>query len=86
MSRYQLQKAIYTYLKLPEAERRVLDGPALRQQFDLTDAEAEAFVQTDIVALTRLGVHPVLLNSYVRGRHIPREVYRAALEATARRD
>lgn len=83
MSSYQLQKAIYTYLNTPESERGALDGPLLREQFELSDAEADAFYQTDIVALTRLGVHPVLLNSYVRGRRIPRDAYRAALQATA---
>jgi hypothetical protein len=83
VSLYQLHKAIYTYLNTPEAERDVLDGPALRERFELTDEEAEAFRQTDIVALTRLGLHPVLLNSYVRGRRIPRDAYRAALQATA---
>jgi hypothetical protein len=83
LSLYQLHKAIYTYLNTPEGERDLLDGPALREQFELTDSEVEAFRQTDIVALTRLGVHPVLLNSYVRGRRIPRDAYRAALQATA---
>lgn len=84
MSLYQLHKAIYTYLNLPESERAALDGPALEGRFELTEEEAAAFRGTDIVALTRLGVHPVLLNSYVRGRQIPRDAYRAALRATAK--
>ena len=82
MSLYQLHKAIYTYLNTPEADRSALDGPELRERFELTDEEAGAFAQTDIVALTRLGVHPVLLNSYSRARHMPRDAYRAALRAT----
>jgi hypothetical protein len=83
LSLYQLHKAIYVYLNTPEGERDALDGPALRERFELTDEEAEAFRWTDIVALTRLGLHPVLLNSYVRGRRIPRDTYRAALQETA---
>jgi hypothetical protein len=83
VSLYQLHKAIYTYLHTPASERASFDGPALRERFELTDAEAAAFQGTDIVALTRLGVHPVLLNSYARARRIPRDAYLAALRATA---
>ena len=86
MSLYQLHKAIYTYLNTPETERDVLDGPTLRERFELTDEESDAFLRTDIVALTRLGLHPVLLNSYVRSRRVPRDAYRAALQATAKTD
>ncbi len=83
MTLYQLHKAIYTFLNAPEGERGELDGPALRERFELSDDEAAAFIATDIVGLTRLGVHPVLLNSYSRGRQMPRDAYRAALRATA---
>ncbi len=82
MSLYQLHKAIYTYLNTTEAERPTLDGPTLTKQFDLSGDEAAAFRATDIAALSRLGVHPVLLNGYSRARLIPRDAYRAALRAT----
>jgi hypothetical protein len=81
MSLYQLHKAIYAYLNTPDAERPSLDGEKLRAAFDVTDAEAAAFRAADITALARLGVHPVLLNSYSRARQIPRDAYRAALRA-----
>ena len=83
MSLYQLHKAIYTYLNTPNDERPTLDEGVLRARFDLTDAEAAAFREADIVTLSRLGVHPVLLNSYSRARQIPRDAYRAALRAAA---
>jgi len=82
MSLYQLHKAIYTYLNAAEEERGTLDGGTLHEQFVLTAEEAAAFVGADITALGRLGVHPVLLNSYARARRIPRDAYRAALRAT----
>ncbi len=83
MSLYQLHKAIYAYLNTPDQERFAPDGDALRERFELTDAEAAAFRDADIVALSRLGVHPVLLNSYSRARQVPRGAYRAALRAAA---
>jgi len=84
VSLYQLHKAIYTYLNTPDADRPSLDGEEkLRAAFDLTDTEAAAFRDADIAALSRLGVHPVLLNSYSRARQIPRDAYRAALQAAA---
>lgn len=82
MSLYQLHKAMYTYLHGDAAERAALDSTALRDRFDLTDGETAAFQGADIAALVRLGVHPVLLNSYSRARLVPRDQYRAALRAT----
>jgi len=83
MSLYQLHKAIYGYLNAPPGGGDRFDGSLLREQFELSDTEATAFAATDIAALSRLGVHPVLLNSYSRARQIPRDAYRAALRAAA---
>jgi hypothetical protein len=54
----------------------------LLARYELSEAEVEAILQADVGALYRLGVHPVLLNSYARAR-VPRDRYRAALAALA---
>ena len=81
MSLYQLQKAIYEYLN-PKGTADVpsLDRASLEARYDLTPDEVVAVVDADVAALHRLGVHPVLLNSYARAR-VPREQYRATLAA-----
>jgi hypothetical protein len=79
MRAYTLQKAIYDYLNpkgRPDAP--ALDAEALRARYGLDEAETAALVEGDVAALYRLGVHPVLLNSYARAR-VPRDRYRAAL-------
>lgn len=79
MTAYGLQKAIYEYLNAkgrPDAP--ALDPEALRARYELSEAELRALCEADVAALYRLGVHPVLLNSYARAR-VPRDRYRAAL-------
>jgi hypothetical protein len=78
MSLYQLHSAIYRYLNPREGAPVPLDRDAVRQRFELTDREADAFVDADVPELYRLGVHPVLLNSFARARMNPAE-YRAIL-------
>jgi hypothetical protein len=81
---YALQRAIYDFLNpkgmvgtVPDLER-----DALRSRYGLEGAELEAVVAADIAALYRLGVHPVLLNSFARAR-VSRDRYRAALAELA---
>jgi hypothetical protein len=79
MTAYGLQKAIYDYLNAkgrPGAP--ALDPGDLRPRYELSEPELRALVEADVAALYRLGVHPVLLNSYARAR-VPRDRYRAAL-------
>jgi hypothetical protein len=74
-----LQRAIYDYLNprgRPGAP--ALDADELRAHYELTEAELRAVLESDVAALYRLGVHPVLLNGYCRAR-VPRERYRAAM-------
>jgi hypothetical protein len=79
VSLYQLQKAIYQYLN-PKKQGGApgLTPDELRDRYALTEVEAQALLDADVRALHRLGVHPVLLNSYARAR-VPREQYRAIL-------
>jgi hypothetical protein len=79
VSTYALQRAIYDYLN-PRGRpgALALDPQELRARYDLTEAELRAVLESDVAALYRLGVHPVLLNGYCRAR-VPRERYRAAL-------
>ena len=79
MTAYALQKAIYDYLNAkgrPGAPALEPDG--LRARYELSEPEITALVEADVAALYRLGVHPVLLNSYARAC-VPRDRYRAAL-------
>ncbi|MGH7265424.1 MAG: hypothetical protein ACREMB_11300 [Candidatus Rokuibacteriota bacterium] len=78
---YALQKAIYDYLNPKgRAGAPALDSDTLRVRYGLTEPEVRAVLDGDVAALYRLGVHPVLLNSYARAR-VPRDRYRAALAA-----
>lgn len=79
MPAYALQKAMYDYLNprgRPDAPS--LDAATLRERYGLAEPEVAALLAGDVAALYRLGVHPVLLNSYARAR-VPRDRYRAAL-------
>ena len=79
MSAYALQQAIYDYLNprgRPGAP--TLDADALRARYELNEAELRAVLESDVAALYRLGVHPVLLNGYCRAR-VSRERYRAVM-------
>jgi hypothetical protein len=77
---YQLQKAMYDYLSPKRGiDPTRLDPQVLRSSYDLTEEESAALRDADVKALYRLGVHPVLLNSYARAR-VPRDRYRGALD------
>jgi hypothetical protein len=80
---YELQKAIHEYLNPKgRAGAPPMEREALAARYDLTGNELDAVLAADVVALSRLGVHPVLLNSYARAR-VPRDRYRAALAELA---
>lgn len=81
MKAYALQKAIYDYLN-PRGRPGTasLDAAELRARYGLGDGEIAAVLDGDVGTLYRLGVHPVLLNSYARAR-VPWDRYRAALAA-----
>lgn len=84
MGLYTLQKAMYDYLNPRDRPGApALEAGILRERYGLADPEIAALLEGDVAALYRLGVHPVLLNSYARAR-IPRDRYRAALAALER--
>jgi hypothetical protein len=79
MAAYPLQKAIYDILNPRERPGAPALTPGdLRARYGLGEGEIRALVEGDVAALYRLGVHPVLLNSYARAC-VPRDRYRAAL-------
>jgi hypothetical protein len=79
MGAYALQRAIHDYLNPRDRPGApTLDAEALRARYALGEPELRALVERDIAALYRLGVHPVLLNSFARAC-VPRDRYRAAL-------
>ena len=78
MSLYQLHTAIYRYLNPRDGAPVELERSAVLERFDLTERESSAFLEADIPELYRLGVHPVLINSYARARMTPDD-YRAIL-------
>jgi hypothetical protein len=81
MRAYALQKAMYDFLNpRGRSDAPALTPDALRDRYGLAPAEIAALVEDDVAALYRLGVHPVLLNSYARAR-VPRDRYRTALAA-----
>jgi hypothetical protein len=55
-------------------------------RYDLTESEREAFVNRDVAALYRLGLHPVLLNGFCRASGFTRDDYRAALAPFSTRE
>jgi hypothetical protein len=80
---YALQKAIHDYLNpTGRGGAPPLERETLRTRYGLSEPEVEAILGADVAALYRLGVHPVLLNSYARAR-VPRDRYRAALASLA---
>ena len=78
MSLYQLHAAMYRYLNPKDGQPLPLESEAVLARFDLDQRELDAFLQADVAELYRLGVHPVMLNSYARARMSPPE-YRAIL-------
>ena len=78
MSLYQLHAALYRYLNPRDAQSLPLERETVMQRYDLDEREVAAFLSADVAELYRLGVHPVLLNSYARARLSPPE-YRAIL-------
>jgi hypothetical protein len=78
MSLYQLHAAMYRYLNPKDGAPLPLEREAVLERFDLNERELDALLRTDVAELYRLGVHPVMLNSYARARMSPPE-YRAIL-------
>src|SRR5947208_378246 len=74
MSRYQLNKAMWTLTRNPDSalrQRFAQDPQAYSHEFDLTDEERRVFCDKDIAKLYSMGVQPFILLQFallVRGR------------------
>jgi hypothetical protein len=76
MSAYALQQYLFDQLARWSTE----PGAVLEvQPYELAPAEAAAVAANDIAGLSRLGVHPVLLNAWCRATGHTRDDYRVLL-------
>ena len=65
MSRYAVDKVLWSYARVPEFKVRFdADAAAAIADSDLTPAEREALQSRDIRVIFSLGAHPFLLYSF----------------------
>jgi hypothetical protein len=83
MSSYQMQKALFDYLRAkhhaPPGEK---PEPSV-EGYDLTDEERKAVETLDVGKLYTLGTHPVIINSLCRSMGYKRADYRPLLAGSA---
>ncbi len=80
LSLYQLHRCMYDHLRAGEVGSGTAPAFDL-SRYELTDEERASFESKDIAGLYRMGLHPVLLNSYCRAAGFSRNDYRGILEA-----
>ncbi len=76
MSAYSLQQYLFDQLARWSVEPGAVVDVHL---YELAPAEAAAVAANDIAGLSRLGVHPVLLNAWCRATGHTRDDYRVLL-------
>ena len=79
MSLYQLHRCVWDQMRADEGSAPAFDPG----RYDLTDAERQAVETRDVVALYRLGVHPLLLNGFRRTTGMSPAAFRRALRPFA---
>lgn len=80
MSVFGAQKFIFQIKKDDDLKRRFkADAEAALSAFPLSEEERRVLKSGDLVALYRMGVHPLLLAPYARFMGIPRPAYQEAL-------
>jgi hypothetical protein len=88
MSRYQLNRAVYDWIRAGEVNSDAAAGDGRAgfdvSRYELTDDERTAFEDKDIAAFYRLGLHEVLINRYARAAGFARDDYRRILEPFGR--
>ena len=82
MSLYQLHRCVWDHMRAGEigSEGAKEFDPA---RYDLTEEERTAFENRDPAALYQLGLHPVLLNGFLRAAGFARDEYRKILQPLA---
>ena len=82
MSSYALNKLIREINRNPETRRRFLGDPTeVAKGFDLVSKEYEAFVNRDIGALYRCGVHGLILRPFTIILNMSEPDYLAAIRS-----
>jgi len=81
MSLYQLQKLIYHVNRDPaQRERYRQDQSMFIKNYELTPAEAMAFLGIDVRSLYAMGVHSLLLRPFTLLNKVSNEDYAKALK------
>jgi hypothetical protein len=83
VSLYQLQRCVWDSIRASEVKSSNSGNHFDVGRYDLDDDERAAFVDRDVAALYRLGLHPVLLNAFCRVSGYTRDDYRKVLAVFA---
>jgi hypothetical protein len=86
VSLYQLQRCVWDSIRASEVKSSNAGNHFDVGRYDLDDDERAAFVDRDVAALYRLGLHPVLLNAFCRASGYTRDDYRKVLAVFATRE
>jgi hypothetical protein len=83
MSVYQVQKALFDYLRArehaPKGERPEIGDVVARGHYDLDEDERKAVEGLDLGALYAMGTHPVIINGLARNMGYRKADYRPLL-------
>lgn len=82
MSIYQVQKALYDYLRAREhapRDQRPEIADVVAQGYDLDDEERKAVEELDLGTLYAMGTHPVIINGLARNMGYRKADYRPLL-------
>ena len=82
MSIYQVQKALFDYLRAREhapKDARPEIGDVVANGYDLTDEERKAVESLDLGTLYAMGTHPVIINGLARNMGYRKADYRPLL-------
>jgi hypothetical protein len=83
---YQLHRCVWDSIRASEVKSNNAGRHFDAGRYDLSEEERKAFVDRDVAALYRLGLHPVLLNAFCRASGYTRDDYRKALAVFATRE
>jgi hypothetical protein len=83
---YQLHRCVWDSIRASEVKSNSAGRHFDAGRYDLSEEERKAFVDRDVAALYRLGLHPVLLNAFCRTSGYTRDDYRKALAVFATRE
>ncbi len=88
MSVYQVQKALFDYLRArehaPKGEQPDIATVVTRGNYDLDDEERKAVEDLDLGTLYALGTHPVIINGLARNMGYRKADYRPLLAGSMR--